>query len=381
MVDGMKYEARLQYFHENPYLCDFDERLAKHFVPPVGPVVPIYGGGNMTLFAEPVVVLAIRGNCSFERKANITESIHESIKFLIVANINPHNSPDEEYTMIPMLSQSGNTRLVLLSISHATGQALKKFLSEQPAEISAIGGPAIRFDSISPSGVFTAEDFQSSLLTAVGLFFMLISFAGCLVILVGTYNQVAQQHGIDPIAAVMQRRLLTVEEVQQLTAVTASADVETSNPNAPPMQQRTPSAEIGLGGSGSNDDDADLDEPDEDQCAVCLGDFFESSVTTLPCRHKFHTSCITPWLTERQSKCPLCKFDVLLHIREQQHGEIETGEGSGSRAFSIWDRLRRYRWAVVHIDDWDPPRVAAASPNDSAEETRGVELTEQRPIL
>lgn len=31
---------------------------------------------------------------------------------------------------------------------------------------------------------------------------------------------------------------------------------------------------------------------------------------SLPCQHAFHAGCITPWLTERQRTCPMCKAYV-----------------------------------------------------------------------
>lgn len=402
LAEGKIYDARLQYFHDNPYLCDMDEKTAQHFVPPVGPSLPVYGGGNITLYGEPVALLVVRGNCPFQRKAAVAESLHESVKFLVIANFNLDNTPEEEDTLVPMYSQFGNTRLVLLSISHSTGQVLKKFLSEQPAEVTAIGGPIIRFDAEPPMGLLTAEDLQSMMLSALGLFFMLISFTGCLVILAGTFHQIANNQLDGSISigiTATQRRLLTEEEVQQLTA--ATADVETPNPNshaapagvAVPSAAPSISAATGLGNGDSSYNNVhreDLDEEaEEDQCAVCLGDFDESSVTALPCHHKFHTSCITPWLTERQSKCPLCKFDVLQHIREQhqqpENGNNADGSSSPNASASVWDQLRRHRWTSVRVveddrEQTDGDGVMRLGNDLRLEEDPGVELTERRPI-
>ncbi|KAB2619819.1 E3 ubiquitin-protein ligase CIP8-like [Pyrus ussuriensis x Pyrus communis] len=46
------------------------------------------------------------------------------------------------------------------------------------------------------------------------------------------------------------------------------------------------------------------------QCSVCLDDF-EVGVEAkeMPCKHKFHSGCILPWL-ELHSSCPVCRFQL-----------------------------------------------------------------------
>lgn len=42
-------------------------------------------------------------------------------------------------------------------------------------------------------------------------------------------------------------------------------------------------------------------------CTVCLSPFSpEEAVVALPCRHRFHSACISKWLTECRKTCPLC---------------------------------------------------------------------------
>lgn len=47
------------------------------------------------------------------------------------------------------------------------------------------------------------------------------------------------------------------------------------------------------------------------QCGVCLDPFrLRASVVQLPCSHTFHAqSCLQPWL-QRQSVCPMCRYDL-----------------------------------------------------------------------
>lgn len=48
-------------------------------------------------------------------------------------------------------------------------------------------------------------------------------------------------------------------------------------------------------------------------CSICIEEFEDGeTIRVLPkCKHGFHFDCIKPWLTERQSCCPLCKTNVL----------------------------------------------------------------------
>jgi Ring finger domain len=48
-------------------------------------------------------------------------------------------------------------------------------------------------------------------------------------------------------------------------------------------------------------------------CSICIDEFEDGErIRLLPnCKHAFHLDCIKPWLTERQSCCPLCKTEAL----------------------------------------------------------------------
>lgn len=43
------------------------------------------------------------------------------------------------------------------------------------------------------------------------------------------------------------------------------------------------------------------------ECGVCLSEMEPNlRVVQLPCRHAFHTQCISKWLTQCKNTCPLC---------------------------------------------------------------------------
>ncbi|AQK89282.1 RING/U-box superfamily protein [Zea mays] len=59
-----------------------------------------------------------------------------------------------------------------------------------------------------------------------------------------------------------------------------------------------PTVEI-AGGNGNDDDTA--------SCPVCLEDYAAGErAREMPCRHRFHSNCIVPWL-EMHSSCPVCR--------------------------------------------------------------------------
>ncbi|XP_044505415.1 E3 ubiquitin-protein ligase SIRP1-like [Mangifera indica] len=95
------------------------------------------------------------------------------------------------------------------------------------------------------------------------------------------------------------------------------------------------------------------------QCSVCLDDFeIGTKAKEMPCKHKFHSECILPWL-ELHSSCPVCRYQmpadeskldsersrVSSNQRETErssnsgHGTSEEADGEGrnesGRRFSI----------------------------------------------
>ena len=148
-------------------------------------------------------------------------------------------------------------------------------------------------------------------------------------------------------------------------------------------------------GDGDGDGDGGREEEGNSCCcAICLDEFeHKEKVRVLPCKHRFHEPCLIPWLTERHASCPLCKFDVLRYIMENEEKnddtntnkvgqataieaadglEVETtsnGEGSNLRALrasspvrSVWHHLRG--WTLIS----NTPVDASSDDNDRNED-------------
>ena len=123
------------------------------------------------------------------------------------------------------------------------------------------------------------------------------------------------------------------------------------------------------------------DDEDNACCAICLEEFeHKEKVRVLPCGHKFHGDCLVPWLTERHASCPLCKMDVLKHVKEleaknKKDKNIEEGlDDSASQATqsshtprNFWYRLRG--WSLVDGSSSEP---STTSPEEESSNPEGV---------
>ena len=358
MTNGKLYSARLQFLVENPYLCDHFDANHTSFVKPNrnNSTLTTTTTTTTTTVEEPVALLASRGNCAFAHKAAMAQSIDPSVQFLIIHNYNR----DGEDVLIPMESSSEfeeTPDLYLLSVTHRAGHVLRQYALQEPEALKQLGGPWIAMDNIPPQGMLTAEDVQQMILSAIGLFFLMVSFSGCIMILIGTYGQL-QANGniiltIHPSVQNMNHRL-TAAQVDQLRHVSAE--------------------EVEEGGGGH-------DSTTNRSCAICLDD---SSTTTdwivLPCEHQYHTECVVPWLTERQAKCPLCKYDVLQALLETENPSDSNNTAMSSRVAAWWTRLTRargagrhhhHRWTQVQQEHEERDGVIVISP-----EEMNLEMTE-----
>ena len=49
---------------------------------------------------------------------------------------------------------------------------------------------------------------------------------------------------------------------------------------------------------------------DNHQCSICLSQYHDGDILRmLPCFHKYHRSCVDPWL-KKKTNCPLCNTDL-----------------------------------------------------------------------
>ncbi|XP_034687905.1 E3 ubiquitin-protein ligase SIRP1-like [Vitis riparia] len=100
------------------------------------------------------------------------------------------------------------------------------------------------------------------------------------------------------------------------------------------------------------------------QCSVCLDDFeIGAEAREMPCKHKFHSGCILPWL-ELHSSCPVCRFQIAADESKLDsdaspnvssnssersnngHGSSEEGDGDGRSGNG---RRSTFRWPFTSL--------------------------------
>ena len=107
------------------------------------------------------------------------------------------------------------------------------------------------------------------------------------------------------------------------------------------------------------------DQIGRETCPICIVDFEEGDdLRVLPCdgHHRFHTTCVDPWLLELSTSCPLCRQDFVAlqniisgasqdgHFMDPHAGELGHWElrESGPRHSSVYGRFSKYlRFALA----------------------------------
>ncbi len=67
-----------------------------------------------------------------------------------------------------------------------------------------------------------------------------------------------------------------------------------------------------------NVNNVDIDEIDDnaETCAICLNKLENGNIIfDIPCKHKYHTQCLSEWLLNHSQLCPLCKSNVSENIK------------------------------------------------------------------
>lgn len=180
--------------------------------------------------------------------------------------------------------------------------------------------------------------------------------------------EVVNEQGVDgqsrPTSAAVQRQSEEhhEDEIQeQAHASTSQSPVESPSPRA----RRRPS---------QNGDPA----PDTEEvvpsaigyatCPICIVDFAEGDdLRVLPCegQHRFHQSCVDPWLLELSSSCPICRQDfqaletILSGGSEDDHNRtsyLQSPAVQGNRfsRYLRFARRRRHEQPAEHHDTTDP---------------------------
>ncbi|KAF8070467.1 hypothetical protein FPV67DRAFT_1413367 [Lyophyllum atratum] len=132
-----------------------------------------------------------------------------------------------------------------------------------------------------------------------------------------------------------------------------------SQSGAPDFLTHSAGLGVGLGegssrGTERNRDDVIPASMGRETCPICIMDFEEGDdLRVLPCegKHRFHQSCVDPWLLELSSSCPICREDflalenIIAGESELGHNEDSEAEGRITRTESpsnIGNRFSRY---------------------------------------
>ena len=100
--------------------------------------------------------------------------------------------------------------------------------------------------------------------------------------------------------------------------------VEQSSPNQTPTEEGSaggrPSRALRRSGTQASRQNPDVTPQTigRETCPICIVDFEEGDdLRVLPCegKHRFHQTCVDPWLLELSSSCPLCREGTLATTR------------------------------------------------------------------
>lgn len=386
LEDGLEYAALLQVVEDDLHLC---AGIGEH-----GEDGPIRGDGdadgplkdessendsiNLTEMKPrkinvvpsddvPVAILAKRGQCSYETKARVAQTLtlpHGAVKFLIVYN-DDENDGQRLVAMSP--DTPGDKKwedLGLVFVSHKSGVDLHEYVTA-PEEVASEGGPRILIDGSGRRAY--APPTRKSLAGLTALLMLIGGLVSFLLQLVFVRTTGARRMRGNRRIQESGPRLLTIDEVETLPMVKYSGTLDGSpssdaelgdksqlpftvedagegDSSGPRAGNTCPNADKERQSNGSGLCVALFREKDhdmnicQDTCSICLEEYDQGEcIRVLPCGHTFHSDCIFPWLTERSPTCPLCKAYFQAVPCKGEGGDGTSRDNDGDEEESVHD--------------------------------------------
>ena len=218
--------------------------------------------------------------------------------------------------------------VAVLHVSYNVGYQLWDYLTHQTSEpVRQVGGPKLLLNGQAPRST------RAVIFLWIG-FCVLMGACLCFCMVTNHLYEVEQQHNLaQQRRQQLLRRRLTTEQIEANFPVGVFDGARLIFEQANTSDQEHEDD----GDDGGEDDGTLLVPPSStsgppmlgsqpgphslDQCTICLDEYVEGDkLRCLPCKHTFHATCISKWLTERSANCPVCRIDLYEEeIEEHPH--------------------------------------------------------------